>query len=127
VRITEHFSREEFVCADSTPVPAEYIANLRRLCIALEELRARWGRPLRITSGYRTALYNRRVGGARKSQHLTASAADITIDDVNSQLVANAAIELGFGGVGRYPTFTHVDVRMGRKARWGSNARKEGK
>lgn len=129
MKITEHFNSREFECnSDGTQVPEEYMLNLRRLCLALECLRKKLGnKRITVTSGYRTKKYNTRIGGARKSQHLTASAADIQVADVDPQLVANAAIELGFPGVGRYPTFTHVDVRIGRRARWGSNARKGGK
>jgi hypothetical protein len=36
--------------------------------------------------------------------------------------VAGAAEALGFPGVGRYPDFTHVDVRPGGPARWSEEA-----
>jgi hypothetical protein len=43
----------------------------------LEPARAKVG-PIRVTSGYRNAEVNKKVGGAPTSQHLTGCAADIT-------------------------------------------------
>ena len=60
---------------DNTPGPAA-LANLQRLAIALEKVRAWLGRPVIIRSGYRSPGVNKGVGGARKSAHLTGLAAD---------------------------------------------------
>ena len=60
---------------DNTPGPAA-LANLHRLAIALEKVRAWLGRPVIIRSGYRSPGVNKGVGGARKSAHLTGLAAD---------------------------------------------------
>lgn len=43
----------------------------------LDPLREAWGKPLRVSSGYRCAKLNSAVGGVRSSQHLTGQAADI--------------------------------------------------
>lgn len=79
--LTEHFALAELRCNDAgrTPVPAEYLDNARRLCEQLEVLRACLKAPIVITSGYRTEGHNRRCKGAKTSQHLTASAADIRV------------------------------------------------
>ena len=60
---------------DNTPGPAA-LANLHRLAIALEKVRAWLGRPVIIRSGYRSPGVNKGVGGARKSAHLIGLAAD---------------------------------------------------
>lgn len=60
---------------DNTPGP-DALANLHRLAIALERVRAWLNRPVIILSGYRSPAVNRGVGGARRSAHLSGLAAD---------------------------------------------------
>lgn len=48
----------------------------------LDPLRLAWGEPIIVTSGYRCPELNKRVGGAKNSQHLYGQAADIrTLSD----------------------------------------------
>lgn len=49
----------------------------------LDRIRARWGVPVRITSGYRCKALNDLVGGKENSLHLTGRAADFTIDGLS--------------------------------------------
>ncbi len=83
----------------------------------LQLFRDRLGKPITITSGYRCPAHNKAVGGAKESQHLLGKAADIVVKGMSPATVAEHAEAIGFGGIGRYATFTHVDVRAGR-ARW---------
>jgi uncharacterized protein YcbK (DUF882 family) len=89
------------------------------LLFRLEALRAKCGNnKMYITSGYRCSSYNAAVGGASSSQHLYGKAADIKVSGVSSSTVANKAESIfANGGLGRYSSFTHVDIR-GYKARW---------
>lgn len=89
------------------------------LVCALETLRLLCGGHIvRVNSGCRCPAHNRAVGGMRNSQHLRGTAADIRIDGVDPDVVASHAEAIdAFGGIGRYDTFTHVDVRE-RRARW---------
>lgn len=130
MKITAHFSVEEFACNDGTPYPSRWVeSRLRPLCEALEILRSDLGgKPILIDSGFRTETYNRRIGGARLSQHVQGRAADIRVAKTDPSMVIAAALELydagklEIGGLGEYPTFTHVDVRPGeRLARWGGS------
>ena len=60
----------------------EVIQNLQHLCIhVLQPLRDAIGRPVYITSGYRSAKLNARVGGVPNSYHLRGLAADIHVDN----------------------------------------------
>jgi hypothetical protein len=60
----------------------EVIQNLQHLCIhVLQPLRDAIGRPVYITSGYRSAKLNARVGGVKNSYHLRGLAADIHVDN----------------------------------------------
>jgi len=124
MKVTKHFSVEEFMCRDGTPYPDAWVeGRLVPLCQSLEVLRALFKSPITILSGYRTDAYNARIGGARNSQHLKGRAADIKVKGVDPAQVA-AAIEAAIargdmlpGGLGRYPTFCHYDIR-GVNARW---------
>jgi uncharacterized protein YcbK (DUF882 family) len=123
VKVTANFNKEEFDCADGTQTPIEVFNNVIELAESLEVLRAHFNAPITINSAWRTATYNRKVGGAVNSQHLSGKASDVVVSGVPPEEVANAIeflIECGLmkeGGVGRYDTFTHYDIR-GTKARW---------
>ena len=43
----------------------------------LDKVRERWGKPLRVTSGFRCEKLNSAVGGVKKSHHTLGCAADI--------------------------------------------------
>lgn len=114
-RLSEHFVLSEFASKDGSlsllvhPVLIEM----------LEEVRLHFGgRPVIINSGYRTRAHNAAINGSRGSYHCFGMAADIVVRDIAPSAVATYAEEmLQAGGVGRYATFTHLDVRNG-KARW---------
>ena len=63
---------------DNTPTK-EAEANLTELINkVLDPLRKAYGKPIRVTSGYRSPRLNASVGGVKTSQHLKGQAADIT-------------------------------------------------
>jgi uncharacterized protein YcbK (DUF882 family) len=73
------------------------------------------GRPIIITSGYRTKDTNDRlrrqgIDAARNSFHLQGQAADIQIEGVPPARMATLGSILGLGGVGLYATFVHLDT-----------------
>ncbi|MFT0518471.1 D-Ala-D-Ala carboxypeptidase family metallohydrolase [Pseudomonas faucium] len=84
--ITPHFTLDEMIVSqlaareglDNTP-PPEARANLQLLCSALEQVRALFGVPIVVSSGYRSVAVNRRVGGSATSQHVQGLAADFTV------------------------------------------------
>lgn len=123
MELTKNFKLIEFKCNDGTEVPGEYLCNVSKVAQNLQVLRDYVKKPIIINSAYRTPKYNTRIGGATKSQHLTASAADIKIPGMTSKQVYNTIqtlISLGKmynGGVGLYNTFVHYDVR-GLPTRW---------
>lgn len=123
ILLTPNFRASEFACHDGTAVPTDLLGNVRALCLALEVLRAELALPITIMSGYRTRAYNARCGGARRSRHVAGDAADIVVDGVAPDVVADLCLRLAQegriqpGGVGRYDGWTHVDVR-GTVARW---------
>lgn len=73
---------------DNTPSPAQ-IENLRTLCEeVLEPVRAHFGRPVIISSGYRGVKLNRAIGGSATSQHCFGEAADFRVSGVRNIDVA---------------------------------------
>lgn len=144
---TQHFKVKEFACHDGSdlikiddqlPVLLEMV---REYCAQ------NYGRcSIKITSGYRTPAHNAAEHGATSSQHVKGTAADfqvILLDEngkpimievvvngkkvkkpkqVPAHEVHDAIDEMHVfgphnGGLGRYATWTHLDVRKG-KARW---------
>ena len=101
--ITEHFQWKEFIRPQDPDPPGEVIGNLKKLCAKLEEVRAMFGAPIRITSGWRTKEHNKEVGGATNSQHLYGKAADIIVDWVPPVKVQSRLKDWP-GGLGSYPT-----------------------
>ncbi len=88
----------------------------------LEDVRRHFGAvPVTINSGVRCETHNRNVGGAASSRHLNkyADAADIVVNGISPSSVASylEATDPGNRGIGRYSSFTHIDVR-GYSARW---------
>lgn len=120
--LSEHFSIDE-LNKHKFDMPDEVLDNLKMLAVQLEIIRAHFNAPVIINSGYRNLDYNRNIGSKDTSQHVRGTAADIVIKGVSPDEVADAVeflINTGMlkeGGVGRYNTFTHYDIR-GTRARW---------
>lgn len=114
-RISDHFFVNEFRCKDGTdPVCVD-----GELLDILEFVRSKFGKPVVINSGYRTPSYNKKIGGAKFSQHMYGRAADIVVKGVEPVVVYNFLCE-AFPiscGFGLYQSFVHVDCRA-IKSRW---------
>ena len=107
-KLSEHFSLGELTRSKSHPeiynIPSRvHIENLKRVCVWLEALRERYNEryvlagsePIIITSGYRSAELNRKVGGVATSNHLTGCAVDIRVAG-KEQLIRYACILLDY-------------------------------
>jgi uncharacterized protein YcbK (DUF882 family) len=128
-RLSPHFTIEEFDCHDGTRVSPREYNGLEYLCRTyLEPLRKSYG-PVTVHSGFRTAAYNAKIGGAQRSYHVYTihdgndQAADVscargTTRDWHATLnwIRNNKRH-GKGGLGLYATFCHVDLRD-YKADW---------
>jgi uncharacterized protein YcbK (DUF882 family) len=113
--VSPHFRETEFACKHcgklaDTGIPQELID-------VLEMVREHYNAPVTINSGYRCPTHNKEVGGVPNSQHLLGTAADIVVKGVDPAKVYAALDPYHEGGLGKYATFTHIDVR-GSRARW---------
>ena len=122
MKLTTNFSLNEFNKRNYN-VPTDVLRNLLELAKNLQVLRDEVKKPIKITSGYRPAELNAKVGGATKSRHITGQAADFKIEGYTPKQVA-AIIEkliaegkIKQGGLGTYSTWVHYDTR-GTAARW---------
>lgn len=61
---------------DNTP-DEESEQNLIQLMEVLDDIREKWGGPIRVTSGFRAPQVNAAVGGSKTSAHLRGFAADL--------------------------------------------------
>ena len=96
MQLSPHFSLNEFTYSATARsqgirnVPSErQIAAMRVLCEnVLEPVRAQFGSPVRITSGFRSPELCVAVGSSKRSQHARGEAADFEIPGVSNYEVA---------------------------------------
>ena len=121
--MTKNFQISEFACKGNLKgceckMTANVKNNILKLAEQLQILRDYLGVPIKINSGFRCADYNdNHVNGAKHSQHKLGKAADIVAESKHPLELYRLIAELiemkilNFGGVGKYNTFTHVDIR----------------
>lgn len=119
--LSEHFSEKEFRCHCGK---CEMPTIAPELLEVLEQLRSEFTATIHITSGYRCPEHNKAVGGAPNSQHMDGIAADIKVyskikkqmppDIIYAYLTARYPAKYG---IGKYKSWTHIDVRPNR-SRW---------
>lgn len=96
--------------------------NILTLARQLDIIRAKWGRPIGVTSWYRPPAVNSEVGGVPNSQHILGSAVDV-YDFGRSDTDFEIFLDREWGdralgyGVRSGRGFTHLDLRLGR-IRW---------
>ena len=121
-QLSPAFRVREFRCRDGT----DTILIDEGLVVLLQCIREHFGKPVTITSVYRSSSHNSKACGSNSCQHLLGRAADIQVQDTDPLAVAAYAESLmpGWGGVGRYPVksgramgWVHVDTRP-NKSRW---------
>lgn len=84
----------------------------RELVGALEKLRRQCGRPLVLSSGYRSPATNDLVGGVGRSVHMLGGAADLNTHVWLTEVQAAKCFSgIGCNHGGNNPLVRHVDVR----------------
>ena len=113
-KLSANFKVYEFACEGSGCCSTVQIDE--QLVRYLQQIRDHFGAAVIITSAYRCATHNKRVGGATGSRHAKGQAADIQVKGVKPAEVAKFAESIGVLGIGLYETakdgyFVHVDTR----------------
>jgi hypothetical protein len=97
MKLSENLQLSEVIRSESAkrhnisnmPTP-EHIENLKVLAEKVfQPIRDHFGVPIRISSGYRSAALNKKIGGAKKSDHLVGKAIDI---DQDNTTISNAQV-----------------------------------
>lgn len=117
VQLARHFKVKEFACKDGSPVVFidDYLYTI------LDILRQKLGKPVIITSGYRTPEWNAKCGGAKYSYHMRGMAADIRVEGMTPKELAKELDKIADTSCGIivYNNWVHFDVRPGKKYRKG--------
>lgn len=114
VSLSANFKVSEFACKGSGCCSTVLIDDV--LVTYVQKIRDHFGKSITITSGYRCATHNARVGGATGSRHNKGQAADIVVQGIAPKIVAQYAESIGIKGIGLYETakdgyFVHIDTR----------------
>ncbi len=120
--LTTNFKLREFACKGDKHTcggcgAVSISPGFAELVARLQMLRSQVGKPVNVTSGYRCAKHDAKVGTSAnpgRGPHTTGTAADIWWDGASVDQMAEAAKSVGFSGVGRYykQGFIHVDLRQ---------------
>lgn len=121
MNLTPHFTLAELTASDyairngldNHPTDPAVLDNLHTLADLLEQVRHRIGRPIHVTSAYRSEKINQAIGGARSSAHLKGLAADIVVPGISAREVSLAIANdpaIDFDQVIFEGTWTHVSA-----------------
>ena len=110
--------------------PRQMWPNIHKTLQLAQKIRHEWGAPVAVLCGYRHPAYNRRVGGAEKSEHMQFAAVDLAPAKLGPGREWHDWVALvtkhvdacpDFCGFGIYQSsrFTHIDVGARQhSARW---------
>lgn len=113
INISANFKIKEFACKNgSDPIKIDQL-----LVAYLQKARDYFKVPIILNSAYRTAGYNKQVGGAKNSYHVKGQAADLhTNRKVDLYELAKYFESIGCQGIIVYPNsgFVHIDTRCSK-------------
>jgi len=103
----KYFKYEEF---DSPDVQGSGQMVDDRLIMLLDAVREEYGRPIRVSSGFRTEEANHRAGGVSNSSHLRGLAADLKVRNSKERYELLRILLKHFNRIGVGKGFIHVDI-----------------
>ena len=134
MQLSENLSLAEVIRSETAkrkgvsnmPTP-EHIENFKKLAENIfQPIRKHFGKPIPISSGYRSVALNKAIGGAASSQHCTGEAIDIDMDGTaitNAQVFNYIKDNLNFDqliwefGTTSNPDWVHVSYESTGKQR----------
>lgn len=113
--LTKNFNRSDYMCPCGCG--SDWVDYM--LALVVQDIRDHFNKPVILNSATRCKSHNAEVGGGEDSQHLKGKAADVVVIGVPAKKVQEYVLNKypNTFGIGRYNTFTHIDVRK-LKARW---------
>jgi len=123
VQLTKDFYLSDFNAGCNMSIPKDKYNNIKVLAQNLQVIKDVLKKRIKIVSGYRSYKCNRRIRGAKHSQHMEGKAVDIRAVGMSTRRLKWAVeklIKRGLilqGGVGLYRSHVHYDIR-GTKVRW---------
>ena len=113
-----HYNTAKAKGFENKPNP-EQIEELRKLCVnLLQPLRDIYSEPMIISSGYRSPIVNKAVGGVANSQHMKGQASDVTVKDPRKLLATLLSSGLDFDQAILYQdgrnNFLHLSYNSGK-------------
>lgn len=112
-----NFTEAEFRCKETGEINMceDFLARL-------QTLRDEFGKPMRITSGYRSPRHSVERKKEKPGPHSTGKAADIAVQGADAHTLVALAMRLGFNGIGVSQKaggarFIHIDT-LPRRAMW---------
>ncbi len=115
-----NFTKSELVCSE-TGKENPNIKDFKQLMDKIQELRAWYGKPMTVTSGYRSEEHSieaAKVLKKGKGGMHTVAAIDIRVPPEDVHKVLKKAFEMGFTGIGvnckgkHKNRFIHLDLRL---------------
>lgn len=105
----DYFKKHEFECKCRF-CDLDVVMD-KRLLVALDRMRRRFGKPIVINSGIRCPDHNADEGGVKNSSHLTGKASDIKVESDRDRFkLIGLAIEMGIPRIGIGIGYLHLDV-----------------
>lgn len=107
-----NFSAKEFACSHcgENEMKPDFMAKLQKL-------RTAYGKPMKITSGYRCAKHPIEAAKSAPGAHAIGCAADIGIQGAEAHKLLSLALQEGFTGIGVQQKgtgrFLHLDTLQG--------------
>ncbi len=111
-KLSEHFHDYEFVCPCCN---GGIVAD--ELVLKLQQLRDTINKPIKVTSGYRCPIENKKVGGAKNSAHLLGEGVDIQTE-LSTVTLAMIASKIKGIRIGIYERHLHIDVRPANPSKY---------
>ena len=103
----KYFKYEEF---DSPDIQGSGQMMCDTIIEMLDQVREEYGKPIRVSSGYRTEEANLRANGVKNSSHLKGLAVDIKVINSRERYELLFILMKYFHRIGVAKSFIHVDI-----------------
>ena len=120
MNISEYITLDEYACGHCGTLPPDlFVHDIRRpyseLFNIFDSVRAAWGKPIPVSSGYRCPYHNKAIGGSQCSVHMFGLALDLDMPNTAEveELFTLIVTDFDHLRIGKYTqtgTFLHIDI-----------------